>query len=76
MLMTTNATVIKDIRAYADFMSEGAARSLELLRRIDNTVMVMRIIASQGNGFREIIKDLTNDVSRAEGAIPEDELVA
>lgn len=75
MLMTTNATITKDIRAYADFVSAGAARSLELLRRIDNTVMVMRTIASQSNGFREIIQGLTDDFSHVEGTIPEEELV-
>lgn len=76
MLMTTSATITRDIRIYADFISDGAARSLRLLREIDNTVAVMRTIASLGNSFCATVKDLTDDFSCVEGTFPEDELAS
>lgn len=72
----TNATnIANDIRTYAGFMSDGAARSLRLLREIDNTVTAMRTIVTLGDSFCSTLKDMTADVARAIGPIPEYDLI-
>lgn len=56
-------------------MSEGAARSLELLRAIDSTVTAMGTIAEQARSFTAVVHDMAAAVPRLEFPIPEDEII-
>lgn len=73
--MHMSATTIRDIRAYGDFMSDGAARSLKLLQAIDSTVTAMGTIAEQARSFTGIVREMAAGVPQLALPIPEEEII-
>lgn len=64
-----------DLVVYGTYMAASAARSLELLRKIERTNLALRSIASDTNLFAETIEDVTRKISDAKASIAEDEIL-
>ena len=71
-MSTSQTSAVRDLEAYAQFMSERTARSLILLRAIESTVVAVGTIRDESRSSHRTLSEILDGLKDFKAPMPED----